>query len=145
MAKKHLELCRKVFVEKNTWDDECDDQLMMASYAGGMSIAYSQVGVATCRKLWLKLFIRNQAWHRKLYCHESSRGVLSGRRKRIKHMVAKNNIDIPVGICANLSEEQFDAMINVSLGMKPLWENALGPNWESIMTREKLRALFGKL
>jgi len=36
-------------------------------------------------------------------------------------------------------------MINVSLGMKPLWENALGPNWESIMTREKLRALYNKL
>jgi 3-deoxy-alpha-D-manno-octulosonate 8-oxidase len=36
-------------------------------------------------------------------------------------------------------------MINVSMGMKPLWENALGPNWESIMTREKLRELYGRL
>jgi 3-deoxy-alpha-D-manno-octulosonate 8-oxidase len=36
-------------------------------------------------------------------------------------------------------------MINVSLGMKPLWENALGPNWESIITKEKLRELYGKL
>ena len=41
-----MQLCRKVFVEKREWDDESDDQLMMASYAGGMSIAYSQVGVA---------------------------------------------------------------------------------------------------
>ncbi|MEY4053279.1 MAG: hypothetical protein RL034_197, partial [Bacteroidota bacterium] len=45
-GEKALDLCRKVFVEKNTWDDECDEQLMMASFAGGMSIAYSQVGVA---------------------------------------------------------------------------------------------------
>jgi len=65
--------------------------------------------------------------------------------KEFKHMVAKNNIHIPVGICANLTEAQFDAMINVSLGMKPLWENALGKDWEQIMTREKLRALYGKL
>jgi 3-deoxy-alpha-D-manno-octulosonate 8-oxidase len=36
-------------------------------------------------------------------------------------------------------------MIDVSLGMKPLWENALGPNWQEIMTREKLRALYEKL
>jgi 3-deoxy-alpha-D-manno-octulosonate 8-oxidase len=36
-------------------------------------------------------------------------------------------------------------MINVSLGMKPLWENALGKNWEKIMTREKLRSLYEKL
>jgi 3-deoxy-alpha-D-manno-octulosonate 8-oxidase len=65
--------------------------------------------------------------------------------KEFKFMVAKNNIDIPTGICAGLNEEQFDSMINVSLGMKPLWENALGKDWEKIMTREKLRALYGKL
>src|SRR5687768_15906440 len=45
-GEKALELCRYVFLEKGNWDDESDDQLMMASYAGGMSIAYSQVGVA---------------------------------------------------------------------------------------------------
>jgi 3-deoxy-alpha-D-manno-octulosonate 8-oxidase len=60
-------------------------------------------------------------------------------------MVEKNKIEIPTGICAGLTEAQFDEMINVSLGMKPLWENALGKNWESIMTREKLRDLYGKL
>ena len=57
----------------------------------------------------------------------------------------KNNIEIPVGICKGLSEEDFDKMINVSLGMKPLWENALGKDWEKIMTREKLRILYDKL
>jgi 3-deoxy-alpha-D-manno-octulosonate 8-oxidase len=45
-GEKALDLCRKIFAEKKGWDNESDDQLMMASYAGGMSIAYSQVGVA---------------------------------------------------------------------------------------------------
>jgi 3-deoxy-alpha-D-manno-octulosonate 8-oxidase len=48
-------------------------------------------------------------------------------------------------MCNGLSEDQFDAMINVSLGMKPLWENALGKDWEKIMTREKLRDLYQQL
>jgi 3-deoxy-alpha-D-manno-octulosonate 8-oxidase len=65
--------------------------------------------------------------------------------KEFKFMVEKNKIEIPTGICADLTEAQFDAMIDVSLGMKPLWENALGKNWESIMTREKLREIYGKL
>ena len=60
-------------------------------------------------------------------------------------MVKKNKIEIPQHITRGLSDEQFDTMINVSLGMKPLWENALGPGWEKIMTREKLRALFEQL
>jgi len=62
-----------------------------------------------------------------------------------KRMVEKNKINIPKGICKNLNDEQFDTMINVSLGMKPLWENALGKDWEKIMTREKLRTLYEKL
>ena len=62
-----------------------------------------------------------------------------------KRMVEKNNIDIPQGICKGLTDDQFDTMINVSLGMKPLWENALGKDWEKIMTREKLRNLYEKL
>jgi hypothetical protein len=45
----------------------------------------------------------------------------------------------------SMSEEEFEKMINVSIGMKPLWENALGKDWEQIMTREKLRALYEKL
>jgi 3-deoxy-alpha-D-manno-octulosonate 8-oxidase len=65
--------------------------------------------------------------------------------KEFKYMVEKNKIEIPQGICKGLSEEDFDKMINVSMGMKPLWENALGKDWEKIMTREKLRALFNKL
>ena len=40
-GEKALQLCREVFIEKNNWDAESDDKLMMASYAGGMSIAYS--------------------------------------------------------------------------------------------------------
>jgi 3-deoxy-alpha-D-manno-octulosonate 8-oxidase len=31
------------------------------------------------------------------------------------------------------------------MGMKPLWENALGKDWEKQMNRDKLRKLFEKL
>ena len=60
-------------------------------------------------------------------------------------MVAKHGIEIPSGICANLSDEDFDKMIDVSLGLVPLWKNALGKNWQAKITREKLRALYEKM
>ena len=60
-------------------------------------------------------------------------------------MVEKNNINIPKNVCAGLSDEQFDKMINVSLGMKPLWENALGKDWEKLIDSKKLRALYDRL
>ena len=65
--------------------------------------------------------------------------------KEFKYMVQKNSIDIPQNITRGLSDGEFNTMIDVSLGMKPLWENALGKDWEKIMTREKLRALYERL
>ena len=62
-----------------------------------------------------------------------------------KRMAEKHQIDIPKGVCAGLSDTQFDQMIDVSLGMKLLWENALGKDWELKMNREKLREIFDKL
>ena len=144
-GEKALQLCRDVFVNKKSWDADCDDKLMMASYAGGMSIAYSQVGVAHAVSYGLGYLLGTKHGIGNCIVMNHLSAYYPDGVKEFKNMVAKNNIDIPVGICKGLSEDDFDKMINVSLGMKPLWENALGKNWEKIMTRGTLRALYDKL
>ena len=144
-GEKALDLCQKIFVHKDKWDEESDDQLMMASFAGGMSIAYSQVGVAHAVSYGLSYLLGTKHGVGNCIVMNHLSEYYPAGVEEFKLMVEKNKIEIPTGICANLSEEQFDTMINVSLGMKPLWENALGPNWESIISREKLRDLYGKL
>ena len=144
-GEKALELCRKVFLEKEAWDDECDDMLMMASYAGGMSIAYSQVGVAHAVSYGLSYLLGTKHGIGNCIVMNHIGEYYPEGVAEFKRMVEKNGIDIPQGICKGLSEDQFTTMINVALGMKPLWENALGNDWEKIMTREKLRELYGKL
>lgn len=144
-GEKALDLCRKVFVEKNTWDDECDEQLMMASFAGGMSIAYSQVGVAHAVSYGLSYLLGTKHGIGNCIVMNHLEEYYPAGVKEFKFMVEKNNIDIPVGICAGLSDQDFNTMIDISLSLKPLWENALGKDWETIMTRQKLRALYEKL
>ena len=144
-GEKALQLCRQVFLEKNNWDDECDDKLMMASYAGGMSIAYSQVGVAHAVSYGLSYLLGTKHGVGNCIVMNHIGEYYPEGVAEFKSMVEKNNITIPEGICKGLADEQFDTMINVSLGMRPLWENALGKDWEKIMTRDKLRALYEKL
>jgi 3-deoxy-alpha-D-manno-octulosonate 8-oxidase len=144
-GEKALQLCQKVFVEKNQWDNESDDQLMMASYAGGMSIAYSQVGVAHAVSYGLSYLLGTKHGIGNCIVMNHLEEYYPAGVKEFKLMVEKNQIEIPQGICKGLTDEQFETMMNVSLGMKPLWENALGKDWESIMTREKLRALYERL
>ncbi len=144
-GEKALQLCREVYVNKSGWDADSDDKLMMASYAGGMSIAYSQVGVAHAVSYGLSYLLGTKHGIGNCIVFDKLEEYYPEGVKEFKYMVEKNNIDIPQHICASLSDEDFDKMINVSLGMKPLWENALGKDWEKVMTREKLRALYEQL
>ena len=144
-GEKALELCRNVFVRKDKWDDENDDQLMMASYAGGMSIAYSQVGVAHAVSYGLSYLLGTKHGIGNCIVFDKLEEYYPEGVREFKYMVEKNKIDIPQKITNGLSDADFNKMIDVSLGMKPLWENALGKDWERIMTREKLRALYERL
>ena len=144
-GEKALQLCQKVFVQKENWDDESDDALMMASYAGGMSIAYSQVGVAHAVSYGLSYLLGTKHGIGNCIVFDKLEEYYADGVDEFKKMVEKNKIEIPQHITKGLNDEQFDTMIDVSLGMKPLWENALGKDWEKIMTREKLRKLYEKL
>jgi 3-deoxy-alpha-D-manno-octulosonate 8-oxidase len=39
----------------------------------------------------------------------------------------------------------METMISVSLGMEPLWENALGKNWKSLVSPEHLKDIYNKI
>lgn len=144
-GEKALQLCRDVFVNKERWDEECDDKLMMASYAGGMSIAYSQVGVAHAVSYGLSYLLGIKHGIGNCIVMNHLGEYYPAGVKEFRHMVEKNGVDIPTGICKGLSDDDFEKMMTVSLGMKPLWENALGKDWEKIMTKDKLRSLYEKL
>jgi 3-deoxy-alpha-D-manno-octulosonate 8-oxidase len=142
---KALQLCREVYVNKEGWDAESDDKLMMASYAGGMSIAYSQVGVAHAVSYGLSYLLGTKHGIGNCIVFDHLEEFYPEGVKEFKYMVEKNQIDIPKNICANLTDEEFDKMIDVSMGMKPLWENALGKDWEKQMNRDRLRKLYERL
>ena len=144
-GEKALQLCQEVYVKKAAWDADSDDKLMMASYAGGMSIAYSQVGVAHAVSYGLAYLLGTKHGIGNCIVFDHLEEFYPAGVREFKRMVEKNKIDIPQHITKGLSDEQFETMIDVSLVMKPLWENALGKDWEKIMTRDRLRALYEKL
>jgi 3-deoxy-alpha-D-manno-octulosonate 8-oxidase len=144
-GEKALNLCQEVFLGEESWSPVHDDRLMMASYAGGMSIAYSQVGVAHAVSYGLGYLLGTKHGIGNCIVFDKLEDYYPQGVREFKKMVEKNHIDIPQHITRGLTDEQFDTMIQVSLGMKPLWENALGPDWEKKMTSEKLRLLYEQL
>jgi 3-deoxy-alpha-D-manno-octulosonate 8-oxidase len=143
-GEKALDLCKEVFLG-NLSEEIARDKLMMASWHGGMSIAYSQVGIAHAMSYGLGylLGIKHGLGNCLVFRHLKEfypEGVAL-----FEQMVTRHGIRFPEGVCAQLSPAEMDAMVQVALGMEPLWENALGDGWRSIITPEKLKALYAKI
>jgi 3-deoxy-alpha-D-manno-octulosonate 8-oxidase len=65
--------------------------------------------------------------------------------KEFRQMMDREGIELPRNLVSGVTETQLETMVDVSLVLEPLWENALGRDWKTIMTREKIRELFMKM
>ena len=141
-GEKSLELCRQVFLDNHP---DSDDKLMMASFFGGMSIAYSQVGACHALSYGLSYVLGT---HHGVGCcitFDTLDEYYADGVKEFRTMMDKTGVDIPRGLTKDLTDDQMETMITVALGLDPLWENCLGKDWKTIMTRDKARSLFEKM
>lgn len=143
-GEKALELCKEVFLTELP-ESESRDKLMMASWHGGMSIAYSQVGVAHALSYGLGFLLGVKHGIGNCLVFQHLKDFYPEGVAVFKQMMDKHKIILPSGICAHLAEDEFDKMVAIALGMEPLWENALGKNWKNVITTEKLKAIYKKI
>ena len=140
-----LDLCKEIFLEDNLSEVEAQEKLMMASWHGGMSIAYSQVGIAHAMSYGLSYLLGTKHGVGNCIVFDHLEAFYPEGVKLFKQMKAKHKVTLPQGICADLNDREYDIMIDVALSLEPLWENAIGKNWKKIITREKLRTLYQKM
>ena len=144
-GEKAFDLCKEIFINNTLSKEDSQDKLMMASWHGGMSIAYSQVGVANALSYGLSYVLGTKHGIGNCIVFEHLEEFYPEGVQLFKKMKEKHNIELPQGICAELTEEQFDTMINVALSLEPLWENALGKDWKKRITYYSLKALYQKM
>ncbi len=140
-----LELCKEIFLEDSLTKTDAQEKLMMASWHGGMSIVYSQVGVAHAMSYGLSYLLGTKHGIGNCIVFNHLEEFYPDGVKLFKAMKKKHNIVLPNGICADLSDRELDIMIKISLSLEPLWENALGENWKKKITPKKLKELYQKM
>ena len=144
-GEKAFDLCREIFVENSLTKEDIQDKLMMASWHGGMSIAYSQVGVAHAMSYGMSYLLGTKHGIGNCIVFSQLEEFYPEGVKLFNQMKEKYNIELPQGICSDLGDSEFDTMIGVALSLEPLWENAIGKNWKKIITYNKLKALYQKM
>jgi len=141
-GEKSLDLCRQVFLEDHP---DRDDKLMMASYFGGMSIAYSQVGACHALSYGLSYVL---GIHHGIGCciaFDYLEDIYPAGVAEFRQMMKRHDISLPRGLTKNLDQAAMEKMVTTALGLVPLWQNCLGPDWEKIMTRERTMEIYRRM
>jgi len=141
-GEKSMDLCRQVFLEDHP---DKDDKLMMASYFGGMSIAYSQVGACHALSYGLSYVLGT---HHGLGCciaFDCLEEFYPEGVREFRQMMEKHGINLPKNMTIDMDDKALDLMVTTALALVPLWENCLGPDWEKLMSRERTLELFKKM
>jgi 3-deoxy-alpha-D-manno-octulosonate 8-oxidase len=141
-GEKSLELCRKVFLEPSP---QSDDQLMMASFFGGMSIAYSQVGICHALSYGLGFVLGTHHGIGNSIVFDYLEEFYPAGVAEFRRMLEIQDIALPRGVTSGATDAQIETMVDVALFLVPLWENALGKDWAKIMTRERIRDLYRRM
>ncbi len=141
-GEKALGLCREVYLDMVP---DSDDKLMMASYCGGMSIAYSQVGICHALSYGLSYVLGIHHGIGNCIAFDYLEEYYPEGVHEFRQMMKNHNIILPRHLAADMTNGQLDKMVAVALVLEPLWENALGKGWKSIMTRDRIRELYQQM
>jgi 3-deoxy-alpha-D-manno-octulosonate 8-oxidase len=141
-GEKALGLCRSVFLDGG---NDASDNMMMASYFGGMSIAHSQVGICHALSYGLSFVLGIHHGIGNCMAFNCLEDYYPESVREFRLMMEKNEITMPRNLLDHIDEHASERMIDMALVLEPLWEHALGAGWKKIMTREKIKELYARM
>ena len=139
-AESALGLCERVFLK-----DGSDADLMVASFLGGYSIVYSEVGV--CHALSYGLSYAFGMHHGEANCvaFDQLDEYYPAHTGPFRSMMQKHGISLPRGLAKGISPRMMEKMIDITLLMEKPLRNALGDGWRDLFTRERIRELYQRM
>jgi 3-deoxy-alpha-D-manno-octulosonate 8-oxidase len=144
-SREALALCDSVFKSEDMMADEQRERLMVASYFGGAAIANSFVGVVHPFSAGLSVVLKTHHCVANCIVMNVLDEFYPDEAPIFREMVERQKVEIPRGLCRNLTDEQYEKLyLSTVIHEKPL-TNALGPSFRDILTREKVIETFKKM
>ena len=138
-------LCREVFLNDHLTRDEADEKLMVASYFGGLSIGYSEVGVCHALSYGLSYILGYHHGIANCIAFNQLADVYGDAVKEFHFMLKKHSIDLPVNIAGELTEKQISDMADISIKLEHMWKHAYGPEWQKHVDKKKIMDWFRRM
>ena len=137
-AQKALALCKEAFLDPFVSREEADDELMVASYMGGLSLTYSEVGVCHALSYGLSFVFGYRHGIANCIAFDVLDEVYGDYVKEFRQMVDLHQVNIPKNLSQHWSEGEISKMTDVAFALEHMWNHAYGADWRNVLTREKI-------
>ena len=136
-ARIALELCDKYFRGLGS-----ADELMAASYFGGVSIVNSEVGVCHALSYGLSMELGYRHGLANCIAFNALDSYYGSYVESFREFLQASEVSLPKNICKNLTSDQMSRMVNMTLKMERPLINALGSDWRKRLTEENIIDLY---
>lgn len=144
-SRETINLCRQVFGEDDMMTDANRERLMVASYLGGCAIATSYVGLVHPLSAGLSTVLGMHHCIANCVVMRAMEEFYPEAYAEFWRMAERQNVVIPSGICANLDDAVYRALYEASMMHRKPLTNALGEEFKSVLTLERVTELFRKM
>ena len=142
---KALEMCREIYLELERDDPKSDELLMVASYMGGLSLTYSEVGVCHALSYGLSKILHIHHGLANCIAFNQLEDVYGEYVGEFKTMVSKHNIELPQNMSAEWSEEVIEDMAEVAIKLEHMWNHAFGYDWRKVLDKERIKGWYKRM
>lgn len=144
-SEKALDMCREVFLKRDRSDPKSDELLMVASYMGGLSLTYSEVGVCHALSYGLGKVLEIHHCIANCIAFDKLEDVYGEYVQEFKGMVKHLGVNIPQGLAKVWDEKTIDAMAEVAYNLPHMWDHAFGPEWQQVLDRERIKGWYRRM
>lgn len=144
-SEKALDLCREVYLKRDRTDPKSDELLMVASYMGGLSLTYSEVGVCHALSYGLGKVLEMHHCFANCVAFNQLEDVYGEYVHEFKHMVKERGVNLPANLAKDWDEKTLDAMAEVAYNLPHMWDHAFGPDWQQVLDRERIKGWYRRM
>lgn len=138
-------LTRGVFESDDMMEDSAREQLMVASYLGGVAIGASYVGVLHPVSAALSVVLGIHHCEANCIAMRGMERFYPQEYEEFWRFADKQGVEIRSGVARDLSDQEYRRLIDSTVVHEKPLTNALGPNFRSILTDEAVVEVFRSL
>lgn len=131
-----VQLCEEIFLSDDMMSEDNREKMMIASYIGGM--AAGNVGVIHPFSAGLGVVLHVAHGLGNCLALNVLGDIYPKEYKQFRTMIERQGVNLPTGICKDLTEEQYEGLYRGCIVHEKPLTNALGPDFKQILTRENL-------